>query len=343
LNIYEKSGYLNVPAIANLSNINFYVLLGARRIGKTYGTLKYLLEQKEPFIFIRRTMTELEAMAANGELNPFFPIDPEVYFERADKYTFYICRGLEEEKQTIGLASALTTFSKMRGFNGDKFKYIIYDEFIPERHVQKIKAEGDALLNLYVTVNSNRELEGLPAVKMFLLANSNNLANDVLASLGITDKIDRMIKQGQEYSILPDSGLFILMSNSSPIAERRSKTAIYKLLDKDSEFYKMSINNEFAYNDRHDVRQKDYRHYTPIIKYVHDEKTVFIVGRSVQGDYYLYNMPIKCRAEIADNETGRKLFATTYRNLYWAYISDSVSFQTFSIKTRFLDIFENSR
>lgn len=343
MNLYHDSGYLNVPEILQLRkrDIYFYVLLGARRIGKTYGALKYLLENKKRFVFVRRLASELEAMAGNVELNPFAPIDPTVRFERADKYTFNILRGEGEEQELVGIAASLSSFAKIRGFNGDSFDWLLFDEFIPERHVQKIKNEGAALLNLYTTINSNRELQGREPLKMLLLANSNDLSSNILAELNITDKIDMMIKKKQEHAILTKAHLFILMANSSPIADKRKKTALYSMLSSDSEFYKMSIENEFSYNDRSNVRSLPQQEYKPLCKMMKGDRVVFTIGKGSAG-YYLHKMDQKTREQFEDSETGRKLFNATYKSLYWEYVKGKVVFQTYSIKNKFLDIFENS-
>lgn len=64
--------------------------------------------------------------------------------------------------EKYGIGMTLPSIANIRGFNGSQFEDVVFDEFIPERIVIKRKAEGDALLNAYVTINGNRELEGKP-------------------------------------------------------------------------------------------------------------------------------------------------------------------------------------
>ena len=59
--LYLPSGYLNVPYIDSLADkhgISFVVLIGGRQVGKTYGTLKLMLDDNRRFILMRRTQAE---------------------------------------------------------------------------------------------------------------------------------------------------------------------------------------------------------------------------------------------------------------------------------------------
>ena len=51
-NIYTPEGWLNVPALADLPAW-LRVIIGKRQVGKTYGTLKYMIESGRRFILLR--------------------------------------------------------------------------------------------------------------------------------------------------------------------------------------------------------------------------------------------------------------------------------------------------
>ena len=109
---------------------------------------------------------------------------------------------------------SLNSVAKIRGFYGGAYTDLIYDEFIPENHVIKIRNEGDAFLHAIVTISGNRELEGQPPLLTWLLSTSTNTASPILAALNLTDKIESMINRGQEFSALPDRGIIIVMPKS---------------------------------------------------------------------------------------------------------------------------------
>ena len=69
-NIYTPEGWLDVPKIV-AKPYPFIFCTGARGVGKTYGALKYVIENGIPFIYLRRTLTETEFLAANESNTPF--------------------------------------------------------------------------------------------------------------------------------------------------------------------------------------------------------------------------------------------------------------------------------
>lgn len=338
MKLYLDEGWLNVEDILNNKKIWLFVLLGARRVGKTYGVLKYMLDHDKRFVFLRRTTSELESMSSTPMLSPFYDIDENIVLDKNDKYTYKIHKADDDHILSIG--AALGTFAKIRGFSGSAFEYLVYDEFIPEKHVHRIKNEGDAFLNLYTTINSNRELQGKQPLKAVLMANTNMLNHDILDKLNLIDIIERMKKKGQEYYINEKTGVFVLNSEKSPIASARAETALYQQIDKDSEFARMSLGNDFAYDDMSNIKPQNFRHYTPLVKCTKNGKVKFVIGENSDGDYYVYNMKLDTPDTVELNETGTLYFRTAYRYLVFEYVCDHVHFQTFGMKNEFLKAFD---
>ena len=59
MKLYESSGYANMPAIIE-TDTPFILSIGGRGTGKTYGAIKYLLENNITFIYLRRTSAQME-------------------------------------------------------------------------------------------------------------------------------------------------------------------------------------------------------------------------------------------------------------------------------------------
>lgn len=101
---------------------------------------------------------------------------------------------------------------------------MILDEFIPERCVRRLKGEDDTILNLYTTVNGNRELEGNPPLRFWLLANAFNIEDPILSAYGLTEEFEKMERSSREWKLLP-GGVFIALPHSEKIVGRRAETA----------------------------------------------------------------------------------------------------------------------
>ena len=338
VNLYDNAGYLNIPKIeymADRDDISFIVIIGSRQVGKTYGTLKLMLEHASglnprPFILMRRTQAEVDFILHNA-LNPFAAIDPNITCKRASGYHGDIIRRGEsaESDERIGIVLALTTVSKIRGFSGAMFTDLVYDEFIPERHVQRFRGEADAFLNAVVTISGNRELEDRPPLRVWLLANANNLQSPVLAALNLTAKIESMQNKQQELSIMRDRGVMVVLPRSEQLMQRRKQTALTKATSERTSFARMAFDNQFAYNDSTGVRAIDLREYRYVCS-VPDQFAVYQnkgTGAIAVAD--AVNVPPFCRNAAQFN-----------RACPWArqaFLNDHILFDTLRVRAAFED------
>lgn len=334
MDLYGAEGYLDIEAIKKSP---FMWLIGARRTGKTYGVSKYLLEHKRKFMYIRRTTGELD-FAMSQRNFAFKNMEAEGFFlegVRDGKYNYSIQTvvGEDEDPEIVGSATSLTLVSKMRGFDGSWITDIMFDEFIPEKHVTRIPHEGDAVLNMYETINSNRELEGLPPVRLWMLANSNNLNNEILGAFGLRQKIERMQARDQEYSEYKN--MTIVLSMHSPISGRKRQTALYQALD-DNAYTEMALNNTFAYDDFSGIKSRwiitEYRPRCRIGPYVIlDHKSngsVLIVDRPA--------MPVTKVYELTD--FSMRAFRIANADLMQLYIYGMMFFDSYETKAGMMPV-----
>lgn len=353
MNIYDKQGYLDckhIEEIADRNNIAFIIIIGKRQIGKTYGVLKLMLDEDKRFILLRGMKTELE-MLERGVNSPFEKIhgyEGKILFDKNSDYTAEIVRQelqIDDEGEShinntvIGMGAALSSIGRVRGFNGDIYTDVVFDEMIPESHLLKVRHGGDAFLNMYTTVSGNREIEGKPPLRVWCLANSNNLDSDILQALNITDVVEKMSLRGEESRILKDRGIMIILPDSQQIIDKRKKMALYKAIGGESKFAKMAYGNEFAYNDYSDVGVKPLSEYKAIIKvgslviHLHkNDKTVYVTD--------LYNGNVYTRHIYTDTDYGLMKFAREQADLRAAYLRGRVTFQNMVVKNTFLKYME---
>ena len=330
MNLYLDSGFIDQQSIykAALKNGAAYIVeIGARQVGKTYGTLQLILKSKKPFIFMRRTQTEID-LINSGAVNPFTAIDPDVTIKRDTKNTGIILR----DDQPIGMTVALSTISKIRGFYAEDYEYLIYDECIPENHVSRMRYEEDAFLNAIVTISGNRELKGKPPLLTWLLANSNNISAAVIRALDIGDKVDQMIRAGQEISILSERGIIIVIPHSEEILEKRRTGAGVAAVNRNSRFYKMAYENQFAYNDYGQVKKQ------PIIEYklICSVAERFTVYKHKSKDI-LYITENAGPGSIGNNANGKRKLFSHFPNIKLYFINDRIFFDKITTKEIFVD------
>ena len=286
MKIYSDNGYLNMPGIAD-EGYPFTFVVSGRGFGKTYGALDDVKENDIPFMYMRRTQTQLD-MCTIEDFSPFKTLNHDkgwnVKLKKLQKNSVFFTENPEGIK-IHGYACALSTVANLRGFDASDIERIIYDEFIPEKHEKPIKNEADALWNAYETMNRNRELTGRKPIQLLCLANSNELANPIFESLGLIRIADKMNKTGNECYRDDNRGIMLIMPSRSAIGEKKRNTALYRLT-KGSEFSQMALDNSFRINRQH-IAPRPLVEYTPVC---------------IIGDLCIYR-----------HKSNRKLYATTHR------------------------------
>lgn len=334
MGLYLDSGYLNVEKLFN-NKAALVFCTGARGTGKTYGCLKYLLENKIPFILMRRTQIQIDTIK-NDDFSPFKPIEEDtgiittiksinksisaVYFASVDDTGKYVPEG-----QPIGYLIALSTIANIRGFNLERVQVLLHDEFIGEAHESKIKLEGQAFKNAIETIGRNRELKGKPPLKVIALANSNNLANPIYMEYELVATAEKMVAKGIEEVSLPERNIAVYHLMHSPISEMKKNTALYQSSGKNSEFYKMAIENQYSANEMVNIKSVNLQHYNIVC--VVAEAAVY--KHKTDGTYYLTGHIKGTPKKIYDGSVDLKLFRRECFYLWLAYLRKKVYFESY--------------
>lgn len=280
MDLYQENGYVNFTEIMQ-QPYPFIWLIGGRGTGKTYGALAWILDNltpATPFLWVRRRQAQIDILKVSSN-NIFNKINADRQLEitqKAEKSALHYYR----DGQLIGSAAALSTFANMRGFDLSTTTHIFYDEFQPETEEAAIKGEASKLWNLYESINRNRELEGLPAVKLVAMANSNDLGNPYFMDLNILPQLERMILDGQTVYKDRRRGVMVVHLKDSPISQRKQQTALYKLTA-GSAFSEMALDNEYSNNDMSGIVDRDLLEYKPLVEvggvciYKHKSKKIY--------------------------------------------------------------------
>lgn len=349
-NLYLASGYLNFESVVD-DECPFAFVIGGRGTGKTFGALDYCKRHYDatgrPFIYMRRTKTQAE-LVATDIFNPFRPLNDafgwmvEPFPISKGVYGFYETMVDENGMKKpvgdyIGIIAALTTFSNFRGFDGSNIDIIVYDEFIKNKGEKSIRDEGFSLLNVFETVNRNREFYGSDSVKLVCLSNSNAIGNDVFLDLQLVAHAEFMQKKGKNQYYDFGRGIAIYDLADSEISKRKKDTALYKM-DAGGAFSEMSIGNKYEDYDKGFVHSEPLQEYKPLVKI---------------GEICIYTHKSEPRYYCTFHESGTvEVFKTTavektkfirkFSFLWDAYLSEQMVFDSFLCKKIFEEIFVRS-
>ena len=287
MGLYDSNGYLNIEKIIG-SGQPFIFVVGGRGTGKTYGMLKYVLDNNIPFIYMRRTQAQADIIN-KPEFSPFKSLEDEylIASKPLTKYNSGFYHAHIEDDQIItdgapvGYSLALSTVSNLRGFDMSDVQILIYDEFIGERHERTMKNEAGALFNCYETINRNREIKGCNPLMLVCLANATNLSNPIFDELGLVNRAVKMQQTGRECSIMQNKGIALYILNASPISNKKKDTALYRLT-RGSEFYGMAIDNNFNVSTDM-IKSVNIKEYKPVIKC----ENLTIYRHKSGGGYYI--------------------------------------------------------
>lgn len=339
--LYDKNGFVNHKLWME-DSAPFIIALGGRGTGKTYGALLDVANGRYgKVVYVRRNGTQLSAVKL-PELNPFKRINHDIgtdlMFSPMGKLTAGIYHGenvdgvIKPVGAPLGLGVALSVFSNVRGIDGMDYQTIIFDEFIKEAHERPIKNEGEAFLNMYETLNRNRELPPLKQapLKCLLLANSNDLRSPILDALGLVDIIDRMLTKGQEYKTIRNGMLSIYLYQDSPVSRAKASTALYQVAN-NADFSNMALNNHFSGANYEYVKSCPLKEYHPLCSI--GDVTVF-EHNSDRGLYYVID-GIKSDVVYTTYPVDMRAFRQDFFFLYEALLDKSLYYSSASVKIRF--------
>lgn len=270
MKLYQSNGYANMRDIILESETPFCLVIGGRGTGKTYNSLVTLLENNIKFVYLRRTSAQME-LVSKEEFSPIVKIGADIgkalVCAPLSKYATGVYELNAEGKPTgaaVAVNMALSTMANARSFDASAVKVILYDEAIPERHERAITHEAEAFLNMYESIDRNRQLSGEPPVKCVILANANNMEAAILQALNCVRTLDRMKKKHQTQYVDRSLGLSVYLLNDSPISAEKRETALYKLTMGEGDFADMALNNAFSKDNYTDIGSRPLSEYNPV-------------------------------------------------------------------------------
>ncbi|MBO7713731.1 MAG: phage DNA encapsidation protein [Methanobrevibacter sp.] len=321
-----------------------YLIWSARSDGKTYSTLRYCVENKKKFAFIKRTIDDVNMLCTHAKsddtklnVSPFKPLNRDFGWNympiKVNKgfAGFYNCD--ENDKpygDPVGYAVALAIATDVKGFDISEVDYIIFDEFIPARYARVKRTEGAALLDIYMTAKRDRKQRGREELKLVCIANATSINNPTFQVLEVTDIAARMDMTNTEYYYDQRK----IMMHFIPGVELEQKNPEdldgIEIAMMGTEWAAMSFGGHFAYDDFTAVKHIRLKGYQPLTAVRYNRKEYYIYIK----DGYYYMCKSKAKVEIYDlsreNEQKRFFYDYVFR-LRDATISNRMAFSDYSM------------
>lgn len=251
--------------------LNFF--LGGRGIGKTYSAFSYAFNNDLKFLYVRSTDTQIKVCLTPDKGNPFkkWAADHKrtIYIRRSEDVSD-IVEALDAEQEKVwGYACALSTFENLRGVDFQDIDLIIYDEFI---QIKTLNFDAfRSFLNMYESVNRNRELEGREPVRVMFLANTQELMNPILFGFDLVRDIEQMKIAGQKRFSRGD--IYVELCDSE-VSAAKEKSVLYRNLKPDDAYLEEAIKNSFSRNDFSGIKKpKNLKEWKPLCMI--DEVTIY--------------------------------------------------------------------
>lgn len=329
INLKTNQEHLYVD-VRERSKMPFQFYIGPRGTGKSFTCLRPEINNPvtgDKFLYLRNTKAEVQ-VATSQVGNAFKRINTVYGTDVIGDFSNQLGFGtfeMNERNDIIGYAFGITTFAGARSIDLTDITHMIYEEFIPEEHVPKRRARGKAFLNLYETVNRNRELEGKEPVTVYFLANAINLADEILLEMGVVNDIQSMLRNNEKRRTIPDRGIYIEIVDAK-VTEKKKNTALYRIGN--AAFNNEALTADFA-NARLNLIQKTFnqRDYTPYLSYAG-----ICIYKSKQGRHiHIASTGEVARTHLLTTESLR--LRAIFRSEYITELgADRISFDSFETR-----------
>ena len=184
----KKSIYWNPSKLIN-TGADFFLCIGQRGNGKTFGILKYFLEQykkiKKRFCYLRRWDEDVKAFRMEQLFAPFRNLIDQLFGEEFSivysRHKFYLVNGNGTKVDTLGYVLSISSSAHTKSIAYTNVGFILYDEFIRMSGEQELRDEMSRFDNTLSTIirgdNTN--------VKVFMLANTVSKYSPFFLRFGI--------------------------------------------------------------------------------------------------------------------------------------------------------------
>lgn len=348
--LYGDNGRPDYDKINKLSG-TVNILIGGRRIGKTFGYFqRWVKLNPGPFLYLRSTKAAIEKIF-NFETSPLSPVNeilgtdlqPARIPGSPELIGIYECDELRDKNgkpviqgAPVGYAMSIQDMASIRGFNLDRVTEILYDEFIkhPGEIVRNYRNIDNMFHDIYITINNERESRGQEPVKAWLLGNSDNLDNPLLTGWHLVSRILQLQASGGNYYKDTYKGIAVFLFYDAPISQEFKKNKVARLME-GTAYYEMAYENAFVNDDLTNCGFQSVGQYKPL--FVYDK---FVIAAHKRHErIYCYKGGAAGVPSYTNTKISRAAMLDDFGRLYFTLLGGCMYFDTYETKLVILDAF----
>ena len=323
-------------------NCLFNFIIGQRGVGKTYGSLKWVIErylkkeklgETHQFLYLRRMKVELDKLTTMRGGRLFNAVQKEFpdHVLKAESNTLYC------DDKIIGYAQPLSTASVLKSDAMPNVDVIIFDEFIIDNAgvYHYLKDEVTKFFDLYETVARGRD------VLVFFLSNAVTITNPYFDFFHLDKPYNGDIQRfGNSKDILVE------FTHNPDLSEYKKNTRFGKII-KNTDYSDYAYDNKWLLDNTDFIEKKNQRcYYFVTLRYKNNWLGVWC--DPVQWLFYISNdvdlqFPHMYSVTTDDHKPNVMLFKQgkklpILKKLIDAYECGAVRYESMKLKNWFRDI-----
>lgn len=324
------------------------IVWSKRGAGKTYSMLRYGVEEDECLLYMKRTNDDVDFLCSASKIDTITKKDPSPYspLNRDFKWNIkpvLISKGYagffnkNSEGEVVGdavsFALSLNNIQQFKGFDFSYCNYMVLDEFCPQVGQVVKKAEGEMLIDMYMTVSRDKEARGGAPLKLILFANAEQISTPITNTLEVVDQMAELDASEETHMYIEERGILLhhITEAECPVADSE-KGGIYKGM-KGTAWFDKSFLGRFAHNDFTNVKKKkSLKGYSCAYAIRHQRKWIYFYVNKNDTDWYVCSTPCSATFKIdlsRQNEQVR-FYEDIRPFLYDACIADLMKFEKYS-------------
>lgn len=339
-----KDGYYHLRKdIEDYPEAWCYIVYSRRGPGKTYSALRMFYADNIPFCYMKRTNKDVAFICSGNTLvnvdpSPFAPLNRDFGLNVKAKLIsegFGAFYNADSEGNIagspVGYIVSLNNIKEIKGFDLSACDYMLLDEFIPQQFEIVKKAEGDALLDAYMSVSRDRLKRGRDPLKLLLFANAEEISTPIIQTLEVMDDIADM-KGSHKYIEDRDILIHRITAEEVPITEEEQK-GIFKGMKGTAWHDKSFGDGVFANNDFTNICKMSMKNMTGMIKLTYKRHDYYIYYHPNKYIYYMTKSPCKCPYEydLAKENDQKKFYMDFGLSLRAALADSRMFFKNYSM------------